>query len=122
MALPAAAQPMDQPRRQPDGSVFVPKPTQRLLGVRAAIADRADAPVALQLVGQVIADPNASGRVQAPLWPVLKQSPTPGYAWMPAGGPLERGLMQAVHALTSSNPTEPRQLGDLGNQMLAMNL
>jgi len=66
--------------------------------------------------------PLLGGRVQAPLWPVLKQSPTPGYAWMPAGGPLERGLMQAVHALTSSNPTEPRQLGDLGNQMLAMNL
>lgn len=66
MALPALAQPLDQPRRQPDGSVFVPKPTQRLLGVRATIVDRADAPVALQLVGQVIADPNASGRVQAP--------------------------------------------------------
>lgn len=66
VALPVLAQPLDQPRRQPDGSVFVPKPTQRLLGVRATIVDRADAPVSLQLVGQVIADPNASGRVQAP--------------------------------------------------------
>mgnify|MGYP001806322842 CR=1 FL=1 len=66
VALPVLAQPLDQPRRQPDGSVFVPKPTQRLLGVRATIVDRADAPVSLLLVGQVIADPNASGRVQAP--------------------------------------------------------
>ncbi|MGG5810497.1 efflux RND transporter periplasmic adaptor subunit [Falsiroseomonas sp. CW058] len=62
----AVAQPMDAPRRQPDGSVFVPKPTQRLLGVRTAITARADAPVSVQVVGQVMADPNASGRVQAP--------------------------------------------------------
>jgi hypothetical protein len=61
----AMAQPMDQPRRQPDGSVFVPKPTQRLLGVRTVLVDRTEAPVSVQLVGQVIPDPNASGRVQA---------------------------------------------------------
>jgi len=64
-ALPAAAQPMDAPRRQPDGSVFVPKPTQRLLGVRTTMAESAEAPVAVQIVGQVVADPNASGRVQS---------------------------------------------------------
>ena len=88
MALPAAAQPMDQPRRQPDGSVFVPKPTQRLLGVRAAIADRADAPVALQLVGQVIADPNASGRVQAPQAGRVEAPPS-GFPTL--GSRVERG-------------------------------
>lgn len=61
----ALAQPLDVPRRQPDGSVFVPKPTQHLLGLRAAVAARGEAPVVLQLIGQVVADPNASGRVQA---------------------------------------------------------
>lgn len=61
----AQAQPIDTPRRQPDGSVFVPKPTQHLLGLRAMAVERSEAPVSLQLVGQVIADPNASGRVQA---------------------------------------------------------
>lgn len=68
LAAPVAgmAQPMDQPRRQPDGSVFIPKPTQRLLGVRTVLVDRSEAPLSVQLVGQVIADPNASGRVQAP--------------------------------------------------------
>lgn len=68
LALPSVgvAQPMDQPRRQPDGSVFIPKPTQRLLGVRTVVVDRAEAPISVQVVGQVIADPNASGRVQAP--------------------------------------------------------
>lgn len=66
LPLQVNAQPMDSPRRQPDGSVFVPKPTQRLFGIRTAVVERSNAPNAVQLVGQVIADPNASGRVQAP--------------------------------------------------------
>ena len=88
VALPVLAQPLDQPRRQPDGSVFVPKPTQRLLGVRAIIVDRADAPVSLQLVGQVIADPNASGRVQAPQAGRV-ESPEGGFPAL--GSRVERG-------------------------------
>jgi hypothetical protein len=88
VALPVLAQPLDQPRRQPDGSVFVPKPTQRLLGVRATIVDRADAPVSLQLVGQVIADPNASGRVQAPQAGRV-ESPEGGFPAL--GSRVERG-------------------------------
>lgn len=66
LGVAAVAQPMDQPRRQPDGSVFVPKPTQRLLRVRTTITERSEAPVAVQFTGQIVADPNASGRVQAP--------------------------------------------------------
>jgi len=60
-----AQAPLDVPRRQPDGSVFVPKPTQHLLGLRATAVAPGEAPVVLQLIGQVVADPNASGRVQA---------------------------------------------------------
>ena len=66
LGVAAVAQPMDQPRRQPDGSVFVPKPTQRLLHVRTTITERSEAPVAVQFTGQIVADPNASGRVQTP--------------------------------------------------------
>lgn len=88
VALPVVAQPIDQPRRQPDGSVFVPKPTQRLLGVRAVIVDRGEAPVALQLVGQVIADPNASGRVQAPQAGRV-EAPSAGFPTL--GSRVERG-------------------------------
>lgn len=61
----AAAQPVDPPRRQPDGSVFVPKPTQRLLAVRTLLTGLSETSVALSLAGRVIADPNASGLVQA---------------------------------------------------------
>ena len=66
LPVAAAAQPVDPPRRQPDGSVFVPKPTQRLLGrAHAARPSSARPRWRCSLAGQVIADPNASGRVQA---------------------------------------------------------
>ena len=61
----ALAQPLDAPRRQPDGSIFIPKASQRLLGLRTGMAAPAEASVTVQLTGQVVADPNASGRVQA---------------------------------------------------------
>lgn len=61
-----AAGPADTSRRLPDGSVFVPKPTQRLLGVRSVIGQRDATAATVSVVGQVIADPNSSGRVQAP--------------------------------------------------------
>ncbi|MBR0672459.1 efflux RND transporter periplasmic adaptor subunit [Neoroseomonas soli] len=59
------AQPLDAPRRQPDGSIFMPKPSQRLLGLRTGPAELGEASVTIRLTGQVVADPNASGRVQA---------------------------------------------------------
>lgn len=61
----AWAQPLDAPRRQADGSIFVPKPSQRLLGLRTSPAELGEASVTIRLTGQVVADPNASGRVQA---------------------------------------------------------
>ena len=53
------------PTRLPDGSLFVPKPVQRLLGIRTALADLHDLPQAIELNGHLIADPRHSGRVQA---------------------------------------------------------
>lgn len=91
-ALPAVAQPMDAPRRQPDGSVFLPKPTQRLFGLRTVLVDRSEAPVAVQLVGQVIADPNASGRVQAPQGGRVEPPPS-GFPAL--GSRVERGQVLA---------------------------
>ena len=55
----------DAPRRQPDGSLFVPKRTQRLLEVRTVQAATGTAPRTLSAVGRVVADPNAAARVQA---------------------------------------------------------
>jgi multidrug efflux pump subunit AcrA (membrane-fusion protein) len=55
------------PQRQPDGSVFFPKPAQRLLEIRTQAVRREAAAKTLQAIGTVIADPSASGRVQAPM-------------------------------------------------------
>ncbi|NBJ13121.1 efflux RND transporter periplasmic adaptor subunit [Microvirga arsenatis] len=60
-ALPAG----DTPRRLPDGTVFVPKPSQRLLNVRTTVTKPEEAQKAVRLIGRVIADPNRSGLVQS---------------------------------------------------------
>ncbi|MXQ12297.1 efflux RND transporter periplasmic adaptor subunit [Microvirga makkahensis] len=60
-ALPAG----DTPRRLPDGTVFVPKRSQRLLNVRTTLTKPEDAQKAVSLIGRVIADPNRSGLVQS---------------------------------------------------------
>ncbi len=54
------------PRRQADGSVFMPKPAQRLLRIRTLETSATTAPRAVELLGTVVSDPAASGRVQAP--------------------------------------------------------
>ncbi len=55
----------DTPRRLADGSVFAPKPTQRLLEIRTQVTKTEEARKTLALVGRVIADPNRSGQVQS---------------------------------------------------------
>lgn len=54
----------DAPRRQPDGSVFLPKQSQRQLGIRTVIAEERSLPRTIELTGRVIADSAAGGRVQ----------------------------------------------------------
>lgn len=60
---PAAAS--DMPQRMPDGTLFVPKPSQRLLEVRTVISKVEKAQRAVNLIGRVIADPNRAGVVQS---------------------------------------------------------
>jgi membrane fusion protein, heavy metal efflux system len=52
------------PKRQPDGSVFLPKTSQRQLAVRTVVVDEKALPKTVELTGRVVADPNASGKVQ----------------------------------------------------------
>jgi RND family efflux transporter MFP subunit len=64
-AAKAAPPAGDTPRRLADGSVFAPKPTQRLLDIRTQVTRTEEARRTLALVGRVIADPNRSGQVQS---------------------------------------------------------
>jgi membrane fusion protein, heavy metal efflux system len=66
----------DVSQRFPDGALFVPKPTQRILGLRTIFTEAKPHRRALELPGRIIADPNASGLVQASAGGRL--SPPPG--------------------------------------------
>jgi membrane fusion protein, heavy metal efflux system len=61
-AAPAASS--NAPKRLPDGSVFLPKPSQRQLLVRTIPVTTESAAQTVELLGRVIADPNAGGKVQ----------------------------------------------------------
>lgn len=51
--------------RFPDGAVFVPKPTQRILSIRTLFTDQQTYAGTVELPGRIIPDPNTSGFVQA---------------------------------------------------------
>ncbi|HWK33469.1 MAG TPA: hypothetical protein VNR51_07295, partial [Hyphomicrobium sp.] len=55
------------PRRLPNGDVFLPKPSQRLLNVRTVIAEQKPTRRARELIGTVVPDPSSFGQVQAPM-------------------------------------------------------
>jgi multidrug efflux pump subunit AcrA (membrane-fusion protein) len=55
----------DSPRRLPDGTFFVPKPSQRLLTLRTVVATAMNVQRTDEIPGYIIADPNASGEVQS---------------------------------------------------------
>ena len=52
------------PKRQLDGSVFLPKPCQRQLQIRTEMVEEKSLPKSIELNGRVIADANAGGKVQ----------------------------------------------------------
>ena len=67
---------VDIAQRFPDGAVFVPKPTQRILAIRTVMVASQEHRKAMSLPGRVIPDPAASGSVQASVTGRL--SPPPG--------------------------------------------
>lgn len=70
------------PRRLPDGSVFLPKPAQRQIGVRTLLVESGQLPKATELSGKVVMDPNAGGKVQA----IVAGRVTPGPRGLPLPG------------------------------------
>lgn len=115
----------NQPSRQADGSVFVPKAAQRIWGIRTEPATAAAWPVSVELNGHVVADPTFSGRVQSSQagrieaggrgLPHLGLKVAKGeiLAWLtPVAGSLERGGSQAQLAEVSAQ-------GELAEKRLA---
>ena len=103
------------PARLPDGSVWVPKGSQRQLAIRTLVAKLEEHAQSLDLNGRVIADPNAGGPVQASQpgriesgprgLPVLGQAVARGQvlAYLrPVANAIERGNQQAQLAELTS--------------------
>ena len=70
----------DTPRRQADGSLFIPKSAQRQLNIRTSQGQMGEYAKTYDLAGKVIMDPNFGGKVQA----IVPGRITPG----PNGFPL----------------------------------
>lgn len=104
------------PVRLPDGSIFVPKPAQRLLGIRTVLGEPRDIAKTVELNGHIIADPNFSGRVQSSQsgrivapgggFPTIGKKVREGQilAYIePAASSIEKGNQQAQLAELASN-------------------
>lgn len=112
----------DLPRRLPDGSVFLPKPTQRLLEIRTRTFQPESARRTLRLAGRVVANPNGSAIVQSTvdgrIAPVNGRFPQVGQA-VKAGDVL--AIVQPVLAAIDRSDVE-QTAGNLDQQIaLAQN-
>lgn len=102
------------PQRLADGSVFLPKPAQRQLGLRTAIATEAELPRSIELSGRVVMDPNAGGKVQAMIAGRLEPGPQglPGVGQSVKKGELLAWVTPSAGQIERSN--QSAQLAELG--------
>lgn len=114
---PAALPGAERARRLPDGAVFVPKSTQRLLALRTGVTGLAEHRRTVELPGRVIADPNASGVVQSSVGGRLAP-PTGGFPNL--GTRVRRGdvLATVTPPVQAVDQSDMRQTqGDLDQQI-----
>ncbi|MFZ5521083.1 MAG: efflux RND transporter periplasmic adaptor subunit [Pseudomonadota bacterium] len=92
-AVPTVA-PRDSrvPQRLADGSLFVPKPVQRQLGVRTVLTEAGEHAAVHELMGRVVADPAAGGAVQPLQAGRLEAGPQ---GWPVPGQRVQRGQVLA---------------------------
>ena len=127
-----AAPSANGPQRQPDGSVFLPKPAQRQLGVRTVATETAALPRTVELSAKVLMDPNAGGKVQAlnagRIAPGPRGLPDPGRSVrkgevlayvLPSAAPIERANqaaqlaeLRAAKALADKRLVRLQELAD----------
>ena len=92
----------DSPRRQPDGSVFLPKLAQRQLQIRTGMVTMAALPQTVELTGRVVADPNAGGKVQPTQAGRIEAGPQ---GLPPLGKAVKKGdVLAYVRASESATP------------------
>jgi hypothetical protein len=97
--LPLSAT-QDKPSLLADGSVFMPKPAQHLLGIRTALGKPQAVAQTVQLNGVVVTDPNASATVQ-PIQGGRLLAPNGGFPSL--GSRVEKGQVLAIFEPVSTN-------------------
>ena len=90
------------PQRLPDGSVLLPKPAQRQIGVRTLPVVAGELQRSLELAGKTVMDPNAGGRVQAMVTGRLEAGPK---GFPNIGQAVRKGDVLA-YVVPSANPIE----------------
>jgi biotin carboxyl carrier protein len=95
--LPAA---QDKPTRLADGSLFLPKPAQQLLGIRTALGKPQAVAQSFTLNGVVVTDPNASAVIQPTMGGRLL-APEGGFPAL--GSQVKKGQVLAILEPAASN-------------------
>jgi cobalt-zinc-cadmium efflux system membrane fusion protein len=88
---------INAPQRLPDGSVYLPKLTQRQLALRTIVVEQGQSPQTFELFGKVTMDPNAGGKVQ----PTVAGRIEPG----PRGLPLLGQVVKKGETLAFVRPS-----------------
>ena len=107
----------NSPQRRPDGTIFLPKPSQRLLEVRTSILEVQSATRAVRLAGRVAANPNFSGVVQSTI-PGRYEAPPGGLP--PLGARVKAGepLGKVTPSFASIDASDMAQtLGDIEQKL-----
>lgn len=103
----------ERPMRLPDGSVLMPKATQRLLGLRTLEATNADASMSTSLVGELIPDPNSHGMVQPSVNGIIR-APEAGWPYIGKSVRREEILARIAPTLELVDHVEiQEQIGEL---------
>jgi hypothetical protein len=115
----AAALPMtgDRAARLPSGTIFIPKPVQRIFGLRTELTETRNFKQAIELPGRIIPDPNASGFVQAAVGGRLAP-PAGGFPQL--GTPVKQGdvLAYVTQPMQAIDVSDMRQRqGELDQQI-----
>jgi hypothetical protein len=100
----------ERPQRLPDGRIFLPKASQRRLELRTATAQAGSWPRSRELLGQVVADPQSGGRVQAAQAGRIAPAPAGAQGLPMPGQRVQRGqLLALLLPLQSSAEAAGRQ-------------
>jgi len=105
------------PKRQPDGSVFLPKQTQRFIQVRTRIAKQETLPRSLVLYGRVVAGTDAGSKVLALQAGRLD---IPGGVLPAVGDRVEQGQLLATITLAKDaqeGANQAAEVADLQEQL-----